>query len=245
MTLTYSGKSKPTALGLAEVSPYIVPTRGSRGDINWGKRFANTTLNSDISSVTNKRKMRLLFAENGVPMPKLLSLDEAVRAVSAGKTIVGRPDRHSKGRGFWKIDSLQALRRAQRGTRRKSAATHYMEFVSAPREYRVHIFLGRSIRISEKKFGVKGETSRGDYITIKPSHNIKHVRRAAKQAVAAVGLDFGAVDILADDENCWVLEVNSAPSLGGSLPRLYAHMFRLWEEGELNKIIADRLKKES
>lgn len=233
MLLTYPKRMSRTPFALAEVDDNIVPTRSSRGDINWGKRVANTALNPDTSNVTNKRTMRLLFEQNGVPMPKLLSFDEAERAVLAGKTVVGRPDRHTKGRGFWKIDSLNKLYKARRGTRRKRAATHYMEFVSAPREYRVHIFLGKSIRISEKKFGEKGITSTGNYITIKPSHNVKHVRKAAKQAVSAVGLDFGAVDILADDENCWVLEVNSAPGLGGSLPRLYAEMFRRWQVDEI------------
>jgi glutathione synthase/RimK-type ligase-like ATP-grasp enzyme len=233
MTITVSAKSLRSGRNIARAGADIVTTRRYRGDINWGKRVANTRLNSDISTVTNKRVMRTLFAEHNVPMPKLLSFDEAYEAVKNGETIVGRPDRHTKGRGFWKIETVAQLLRARRGTAKKRAATHYMEFVNAPREYRVHIFKGMSIRISEKKFGVKGETSTGDYITIKPTHNIGHVRQAARKAVRAVGLDFGAVDILANDQQCWVLEVNSAPGLGGSLPKLYADVFSRWERGEL------------
>jgi glutathione synthase/RimK-type ligase-like ATP-grasp enzyme len=213
-----------------EADDNIGITRRDTGDINWGKRVANTILNPDTSNVANKRKMRLLFAEHGVPMPKLYTLHEAHAKVKEGRLIVGRPDKHSKGRGLWRVNSNDSFMRAMRGTRKKRAATHFMEWVEAPREYRVHIFKGRSIRISEKKFGEKGVTSTGNYVTIKPTEPIGHVRRAAKKAVEAVGLDFGAVDILADDENCWVLEVNSAPGLGGSLPRLYAQVFRNWAE---------------
>lgn len=147
--------------------------------------------------------------------------------------IVGRPDHHMKGRGLWVCHNLADVRRALRGTRRKRAATHFMEYVDAPHEYRVHIFKGKSIRISEKLQGEHGETSHGNYTTIKPTGNVRHVRKAAKQAVSALGLDFGAVDILANDDNCWVLEVNAAPGLGGTMPRVYAETFKKWYEGEV------------
>ncbi|KKL94338.1 hypothetical protein LCGC14_1865710, partial [marine sediment metagenome] len=41
------------------------------------------------------------------------------------------------------------------------------------------------------------------------------VRYAAKQAIAALGLDFGAVDVMykIKDKRPYVLEVNSTPSL--------------------------------
>jgi glutathione synthase/RimK-type ligase-like ATP-grasp enzyme len=105
-----------------------------------------------------------------------------------------------------------------------------MEFVSAPREYRVHIFNGKSIRISEKAFGETGTSSTGNYTTRKPQHDVSHVREAAKKAMQAVGLDFGAVDVLANDNQAWVLECNSAPHLGGTLPKLYADNFRKYFE---------------
>lgn len=236
MILTYSGKSRKSAWALAAADPTLRLNRGSSGDINWGYHRAQTKLNPDISNTTNKRRMRELFKEHGVPMPQLLSRSEAFHAVRCGRTIVGRPDQHTKGRGFWLCHNFRDVERALRGTRKKQAATHFMEYISkqrAPREYRVHIFQGKSIRISEKLFGQTGPTAQGLYITGKPQHNVKHVRAAAKQAVKAVGLNFGAVDILANDSECWVTEVNAAPGLGGSLPRLYAATFQRWQEGEL------------
>lgn len=231
MILCYAGRSRPSATAIAEMDDDIVAVRNGRGDVNWGRARANTSLNPDISNVTNKRIMRGLFREHEVPMPRLLTLEEAREAVASGDTIIGRPDRHTKGRGLWRCSSPYQLRRALRGTRRKKAATHFMEYINAPREYRVHVFKGKSIRISEKSF-FNDERGRRDYTTARPNPDdeIRHVRRAAKKALEAVGLDFGAVDILADDENCWVLEVNSAPGVGGSMPRVYAETFRRWYE---------------
>ena len=231
MRLCYSGRSAPSAQLIADEDDEIFTVRSSEGDVNWGRAKANTRLNPDISNVTNKRVMRELFAEYGVPMPKLVRGFD-YRDPDSGYTfpIVGRPDRHSKGRGFWLCNSHEDVTRALHGTRRKRAATHFMEYIDAPREYRVHVFKGKSIRISQKQFG--DCNSRGCYVTVKPQHSVKHVRKAAKKAMEAVGLDFGAVDILANDDKAWVLEVNAAPGLGGSMPRLYARVFQEYMRGE-------------
>ena len=225
MILCYSGKSALGAKAIAEEAYDIRPIRRGRGDINWGVANADTLLNPDISNSTNKRVMRELFESQDVPMPKLFSYGMYGHNIKF--PAVGRPDKHMKGRGFWRINNEQDLQKALRGTRKKKPATHFMEYIEAPREYRVHIFLGKSIRISEKD-----HTAFHEYTTIKPQHNVKHVRKAAKKAVKALGLDFGAVDILADDERCWVLECNSAPGIGGSLPRLYAKKFEQWFENQ-------------
>lgn len=229
LTLCYSGKSAPSAQLIADESDEIFTVRSSKGDVNWGRASANTSLNPDTSNVTNKRVMRELFAEHGVPTPTLIEDPYDV----SNYPIVGRPDRHTKGRGFWLINNERDLRRALRGTRKKKPATHFMAYVESDREYRVHIFRGKSIRISEKEFFVD-EDGRKDYVTRKPGDiALKKVRKAAKAAVKAVGLDFGAVDILARGDNndeVFVLEVNSAPGLGGSMPRLYADAFLKWKE---------------
>lgn len=221
MKIAYSGKSMPSALKIAEASDgEIVAVRSSDALVNWGRSRANTKLNPDISNATNKRRMRELFKEHGVPMPELYDSESHWKF-----PVIGRPDTHSKGRGYWKCYNWLQVQKAMKGTRKKKGATHFMEFVEAPREYRVHIFLGKSIRISEK-----AHTAFHEYTTIKPTHNVDHVRKSAKQAVKALGLDFGAVDILADDTQSWVLEVNCAPGVGGSMPKLYADKFKQWEE---------------
>lgn len=218
--LGFSGRSAPSAQRIAEASDgRIIAVRSNFCDVNWGRRRALDAVNDDISNAVNKRLMRQAFAEAGVPAPRLLTPEEAHDELAAdtGITLVGRPDVHTRGRGFWKCETVEDFDRAMRGTRRKKPATHFMEWVDLPNEYRVHIFNGKSIRISRKDF-----QEDGDYITRKPEGRRRHIRSAAKQAVAAVGLDFGAVDVLADDERAVVLEVNAAPGLGGSMPKLYA-----------------------
>lgn len=232
MVITYSGRSRPSAEKIAAESSDIRLNRGPTGDINWGRAQANTRLNPDISNTTNKRRMRQLFKEHGVPMPKLADMDEYGELHFDHWPLVGRPDTHTKGRGFWLCRNQNDVARAKRGTRKKKAATHFMEFVDAPREYRVHIFKGKSIRISEKAFS---DASKKEYTTAKPDRDVRPVREAAKQAVEALGLDFGAVDILArgdSNDDVFVLEVNAAPGLGGSMPRLYSDTFLAWERGE-------------
>lgn len=232
MIICYSGKSAIGAQAIADEGDDTTAVRSGEGDINWGRSRANTRLNPDISNSTNKRVMRELFAENEVPMPKLLTIEEVRYAIIEGKKVVGRPDHHTKGRGFWLIEKDVDLVKALRGTKKKAAATHFMEFVEADHEVRVHIFNGKSIRISEKSFFFEeynGKKYR-DYTTIKPTIKRKRVRRAAKKAVKALGLDFGAVDILATDDACYVLEVNAAPGLGGTMPKLYHDTFKKWYE---------------
>jgi glutathione synthase/RimK-type ligase-like ATP-grasp enzyme len=235
--LCYSGRSAPSAQLIADCSDDILTIRNGDGDINWGRHRANTRLNPDISNVTNKRVMRELFAEHGVPTPRLLNVKGDWGYDIPNEVeypMVGRPDYHSRGRGFWLISNERELVRALRGTRKKRAATHFMQFVEAPREYRCHVFMGKSIRISEKEF-FTDEHGKRDYRTVRPTGNVRYVRKAAKQAVKAVGLDFGAVDILArgdDNDEVFVLEVNAAPGLGGTMPQLYAETFLQWIRGD-------------
>lgn len=232
LTISYSCKSRPSAEKIAEQSEDIEIVRRNGGDINWGRARANTSLNPDITNATNKRVMRELFREHDVPMPRLYTHHEAHNKALEGANLIGRPDTHSKGRGLWRVNSNASFVRALQGTRRKKAATHFMEYVEHDREYRCHVFLGKSIRISEKRYL---DDTKKEYTTAKPQHKMCNVRNAAKQALEALGLDFGAVDIIAkgdNNENVWVLEVNAAPGLGGSMPKLYADTFSKWQAGE-------------
>lgn len=221
MIIAYSGRSAIGANAIADCSDgQITAVRGSRGDIGWGVANAQTILNPNTSNATNKRVMRNLFAKYDVPMPRLYSFTD----MNWKFPCVGRPDTHMKGRGYWLCRDFEDVKKALKGTRRKKAATHFMEYIEAPREYRVHVFQGKSLRISQKL-----HTAFHEYTTIKPTHNVKHVRKAAKQAVETLGLDFGTVDILADEDNCWVLEVNTAAGLGGTMPRVWCDAFIKWE----------------
>jgi hypothetical protein len=118
-------------------------------------------------------------------------------------------------------------------------------------EFRVHSFLGRSIRagVKDLRDGFTqmatrpevGETAhpwirswdggwriKYDGVTSKQKH-----RDLAHEAVKALGLDFGAVDIgKKADGTLIVLEVNRAPGLEGGTIDAYANAIQGWAEKE-------------
>lgn len=92
------------------------------------------------------------------------------------------------------------------------------------REWRVHVFNGSitHVQVKRRRNGyqddpnyredVRNHSTGWIYATenINPS---QAVLRNAVDAVAALGLDFGAVDVISRRDEAWVLEVNTAPGL--------------------------------
>jgi glutathione synthase/RimK-type ligase-like ATP-grasp enzyme len=92
------------------------------------------------------------------------------------------------------------------------------------KEYRVHVFNGKVIHVQEKRKrkGVDSNDSvrnlvGGWVFTIQNVNPSVHVKNTSINAIAALGLDFGAVDILQTyDGKGLVLEVNTACGLEGT-----------------------------
>lgn len=187
-----------------------------------------------VRTASNKKQSRRTFEEAGVPAPKLF-----LRGADVSRSdlpVVGRTSYHKKGQGFWFCKTLEDVKRAVR-----QGATHFMEFVPNTREYRAHTFikpraLGQeersdedytSIKISEKVWQGEGKPNPNEpqknhefgWTFLGPQNRREEeldvVRHAAKQAIAALGMDFGAVDVMyrVKTKRPYVLEVNSTPSL--------------------------------
>jgi len=200
--------------------------------------YKGSTLNTQemVRAASNKRRARIIFQEAEIPAPTLFL---RARDIPKGDLpVIGRTSYHHKGRGFWFCKTARDLSRAV-----DAGATHFLEFIPKTREYRVHTFIKArhleippkertadhyiSIKVSEKVW--QGETQpdpnepqknhefgwtflgqqnrRGEELDV--------VRYAAKQAIAALGMDFGAVDVMYKlrTKQPFVLEVNSTPSL--------------------------------
>ncbi len=187
-----------------------------------------------VRAASNKKKARQIFSEQGVPAPELFLKPGEISKDDL--PVVGRTSYHHKGQGFWFCKTLAQVKRAS-----KEGATHFMEFVNNTREYRVHTFIKKkywdskerkpenyvSIKISEKVWQGASEPNVNEpqknhefgWTFLGPQdrreEELDVVRYAAKQAIAALGLDFGAVDVMyrIRAKQPYVLEVNSTPSL--------------------------------
>lgn len=211
MTVHYGQRTRPSGVALQNA----LNEAGYHGqDINFGYGLRRNALNKPeaIRLAFNKRLALQAMRTSGVPCPA------EVRTPVNTYPIVGRPDSHRQGQGFWLVGNKQEARVAMRGRSRtrarrgKAAATHFMEYINIDREFRVHVVNSKSIKVSEKIGG--GNYSNG--AKFQYPHDFDHkitLRNTAKDAVKALGLDFGAVDIMWSDDKPYVSEVNSAPCL--------------------------------
>lgn len=113
----------------------------------------------------------------------------------------------------------------------------YTKGISSTGEYRVHVFQGEILDYRKKSRAYDSEpTEIEDRVRtngngwIFREHNLKRLKRIeklAKDAVEALGLDFGAVDIIKDEDgNVFVCEVNTAMALETRTLERYLQAFK-------------------
>lgn len=119
----------------------------------------------------------------------------------------------------------------------------YTKAITGPRrEWRVHVFEG-VITYVQKKIRRNGYRDNPDYREDVRNHHTgwvysnafndspnDQVLIQAHKAVQALGLNFGAVDLISKGEEAWVLEVNTAPGLTGTTLETYQHNFLQYVE---------------
>lgn len=108
------------------------------------------------------------------------------------------------------------------------------------KEYRIHLFRGRSIRAGVKVHNLNSPNHHawvrsldgGWRISYDGFTSSKGMRKLANEAVKALSLDFGAVDLAEKaDGTLLVLEVNRAPGLGDGTINAYSDAIQAWVEG--------------
>ena len=213
-----------------EGEPEYVINLGTTEEYNIGSTFLNER--EMVRTSSNKKAARKTFKEKGIRAPELY-----IRGADVTKfPVVGRTSYHSKGNGFWMCEDKRAVSRAV-----SEGATHFMDFIANTREYRVHTFIKQqslenkerapedyvSVKISEKVWQGDGvpdpkepqKNHQFGWVFLGPQNRrdeeLDVVRTVAKQAISALGMDFGAVDVMYQIRNKlpYVLEVNSTPSL--------------------------------
>jgi RimK-like ATP-grasp domain len=117
----------------------------------------------------------------------------------------------------------------------------YTKYIPKRKEFRVHVFKGAVIDVQQK---LKSRDFTGERSNTVRNHATgwlfcregiiepDELRGLAMGAVRALGLDFGAVDIIWNERQnkCYVLEVNTAPGLEGTTLNKYVEIISKYKE---------------
>ena len=205
--------------------------------INWGSSAlpqgltrAGLILNKpqNVALSSNKLTMLTRLKERGVPCLEFTTDQRVVREwLAAGEVAFARTllNSHS-GRGIVEVETPEQL----------VYAPLYTKYVKKKHEYRVHVLPNGKFEIRQKRKRLNAEnvSSRirnhaGGYNFCKDlSFLPEDLTKVAKDAVVALGLDFGAIDILYNERQnkCYIIECNSAPGLEGSSVEIYSQAFK-------------------
>jgi glutathione synthase/RimK-type ligase-like ATP-grasp enzyme len=215
--------------------------------INWGNSSLPVSWNIGATEIlnyplsvriaVNKLDTLSTLLEANVPTVEwTCARSTADRWLSQGETIVERHNlTGTKGGGIRIVK--------EEGYEENFALTSaplYTKLIPRAREYRVHVFDGHVIDLQQKKRR-EGNDSDGtiknldngwvfvrDDITPPP----RSIFDVAVRAVQALGLDFGGVDIITKDGQCYVLEVNCAVGLEGSTINSYVNAINRYANRE-------------
>lgn len=217
---------------LRPVKPELTP-KGTELVLNWGCskpkptarcRFLNKPENVHLA--VNKLRAFTKLKEAEVAVPEFTT-DASVASgwLADGRKVIGRKllESHS-GNGitiFKEGDTIPA------------GFPLYVRYFRKKHEFRVHVFAGQVIDYVEKK-AREGSTNSATFNKYIRSYNHgwvfcrdgvalpEKVQAEAIKAVAALGLDFGAVDIgMSERGKVAVFEVNCAPALEGTTVEKY------------------------
>lgn len=182
--------------------------------VDWSFIGNEDVYNKNIAIAVSKVQTYQRLTEDGIPCPQLMTMEEAV---ACGRQFLGRKDGLSGGRGIHVYAAGEVPARQHE---------FYTPVIACRREFRIHVWNARVICIQKKRLanatsivhnhdnGVVFQTIPMDQFNI-GTERTALIRSRAVSAVGALGLDFGAVDILQerDTNELYVLEVNTAPGI--------------------------------
>lgn len=198
--------------------------------INWGSSSLSCNANvinspSAIYNAVNKLRAFRVMKEAGVSVPDFTQdKEEAYDWLDDGyKVVIRHKLEGTNGEG---IDVMKP------GGGELPDAPLYVRYIRKDEEYRVHVFRGRVIDYVEKRKR-NGEEAHpyirsygNGWVFCRSGVELPSVvEEESIKAVAALGLDFGAVDVVYRKGKAVVLEVNTAPGIEGTTLRKYIETF--------------------
>ncbi len=232
MFLLYSKKTAKTGKNVArtlKIDSGITPP-AQRPDvlIRWGSSVdvpykPTKEINSQTAVLLATDKLGSLqeLLKRKISVPELFLFDNLSSALKkrliSKFPILARTRAHQRGTDILLCMQMTDIQRAIR-----SGRSYGLRYIPTAREYRVHIFGGKSIKVSQKMWTDTTKTYKpwvrnhlnGHTFRIPETPLDDDSRNLAKAAVKALKLDFGAVDLIVDDAGkSFVLEINTGPGL--------------------------------
>lgn len=228
--LLYHGASHVTGQRLGD---YMGIPHGRECDqrydylIRWGSRAgagfrpSEGVINSQSALRSNTDKLNSLqcLEDAGVPVPDYTT-DRDEISETFGYPALGRSENHTRGED---INLIMQWRDAYL----TSGNDYFVEYIPTDLEYRMHVIDGEVVKVHEKRLRSEADNHpfirnhETGWVFVEPRGNVPD-EQIAVDAVGALGMDFGAVDMIrAEDGSEYVLEVNSAPSLDETNLEIY------------------------
>lgn len=201
--------------------------------VNWGdggcqlKQCLNSA--EAVSLASNKLRAFRAMSSSGVPTPYFASKKEDVSW--KGPTVVRHKLQGHSGEGIELRDTTNNL----------PDAPLYVQYIKKEQEFRIHVgrkdetatiiavqrkARDRSVPNGDVNWQVRNHHN--GFIFVRQDANPHPaVVSAACDAIRAIGLDFGAVDVIwnGKESKAYVLEINTAPGLEGQTIQDYAAFF--------------------
>jgi len=210
----------------------LVINFGSSNSFNFQVGSQARVLNKPeaIRLAVNKLSSFQRLHSQGVSVPEFTTDINIAKSWIEGryKVVIRNKLTGHSGEGAVVVDNVDQL----------TQAPLYTKFIRNNTEYRVHVMNGECIDFIQKKrrSGFEGGNSEikshsNGWVFCRNGVTIdEDVKREAIKAVAALGLDFGAVDVVTQvkrgEKKVYVLEVNTAPAMEGTTLTKYTEGFK-------------------
>lgn len=177
------------------------------------------SLNGNVN-LYNKLQALTLFAKADVPVPTILGLEPSLtqkRLFNRTKPWFGRRIHHEKGKDIVVCNVWDEVE----NTVEYRQADYFSVYIPHTHELRVWTFRGKALAVYHKQYKEPGIDN---YKRLEFRSELrddlledKHLCQYAVDAIKALKMDWGAVDILrGEDGEDYVLEVNSMPDISST-----------------------------
>lgn len=237
-----SSKRLAHALGIKRIRPEnssYVP-KPHHVIINWGSKIHHPHVKylnrPDLVAVATRKDKTFELLSNFTRIPAYTTdHGEAYSWILNGAIVLAR---HlltaSEGDGIVVCRTVEELMANQ-------TAKLFVKYIKKRSEYRVHVFRGEVIDITEKRrrkdfvgeFVPEIRNYQNGWVFCREDIEVPScVIKSAQKAIAGLELDFGGVDVIFNEKQqaAYVLEVNTAPGIEGTTLDCYVRAIQQYQE---------------